>query len=146
MQPVAVQSLVFALCDDQRVVVEVFGNDVPGLFAMFLAAADTQALSLPERVVHETAVHAQFFAVSCPDGPGIRRQVVAEELAKRSLPYEANAGTVFLVVNLKAGITGDFPYVAFMQFAQGKDRLGKRLRADGMQEVALVLVLVDPFP
>ena len=105
-------------------------------------AADVQALALAERVVHEPLVLADRFPVRRLHRSWIGREIACEELPERPFADEADTGRVFLVVNVEPPVPGNSPHVVFEQLAEGEDGFGESLGADGVQEVALVLVRV----
>src|SRR5690606_6444447 len=136
----------FALHHDQRVVRQVLRSDVPGGLAAVLAAADAKAMALPQRVVHEPAVLADRFAFRGTDGTQTRREIPREELSKRPFPDKADAGAVLLVEDIESPVSSDAANLILLELAQGKQGLREGIFPDGMQEIALVLVLVHGLP
>ena len=60
----------FALHDDQGVLIEIFVSNVPGLVAGVLTTTDSQSLPLPKRVEHQAMMLADFLAIGSLDGTG----------------------------------------------------------------------------
>jgi len=67
------QQRVFALGDDEGVVVELLVDNVPGRGCGITSAADPEALSLSECVKRETVMTADLIAVGCADWSRICR-------------------------------------------------------------------------
>ncbi len=113
---------------------------------MSLPAPDTEALTLAERVIHQPGVRAERLALTAAYRPRIRGQVTTQEFAKRALADEADTGAVFLVMDLEARVTRNRANLALLPISEREDRLRQGLGADGVQEIALVLVAVSALP
>src|SRR5690242_1245881 len=82
----------------QHVADEVLVGYIPGGFPGITPATYAYALALTQGVVHEPLVATQHPPLGGLDVTGLRRQVLAQELAETAFAYEADAGAVLLVV------------------------------------------------
>src|SRR5690606_18062357 len=115
----------------------------PGLVASIFQAADTQALTLPDGVVHQAVMASYDLAINGLDGAGLGRQVLLEKVTETTLADKTDASGVLLLCCGQAVFFGDGSYLRFFQLANGKQGLAQLLAAYGVEEVALVLVRVQ---
>ncbi len=127
----------------QRVGRHVLARHVPGIAVAVAAAADADALALPQRVERQADVLADGLAVRRPDRAGLGRQVAVEEVAKRPLADEADAGGIFLPGVGQADLGGDLAHARLGHLAQREQRAGELRLVQAVQEVALVLGVVE---
>ena len=106
-------------------------------------AADSQALPLADRVIHQAPVFAQVLALKTANLAGLCRQVLLQEIPETALADKADAGGVLLFCRSQPVLLGQFAHVRFCHGAQRKERLFQFAVADGVQEIALVLVAVQ---
>src|SRR5690606_30407955 len=71
------------------------------------------------------------------------RQVLLEEVAEAALADKADAGGVLLLGGRQLIFLGDGAHLGLFQFADREQGTADLLAADGVQEVALVLVRVE---
>ena len=88
-------------------------------------------------------VAADDTAVCGHDRTGLRRHVLAQELAEASLADEADAGGIFFLVSDEAGDMRACAHLAFLDATYRKQRVRELLLPEGIQEITLVLVLID---
>jgi hypothetical protein len=88
-------------------------------------------------------VAADDFTFGGLDLARLGRQVLLEEVAEAALADEADAGGVFLLGGGQAVFLGNGAHFGLFQFADREQGLGDLFAADGVQEVALVLVRVQ---
>ncbi len=98
--------------------------------------------ALSERVVHDAVVLADADALRRLQLAGLRRNVVAEEFAEVAFADEADAGRVLLGVGGQAGLARERAHVGLRQVADREQRRGELFLAEGVEEIALVLVRV----
>ncbi|MCY1214233.1 hypothetical protein D9M72_260410 [compost metagenome] len=86
---------------------------------------------------------ADDFACGGLDVAGLGGQILLEEIGEAPLADEADAGGVLLASGGQAMLFGDGANFRLLQFAHREQGAGDLLAADGMEEVALVLVRVQ---
>ena len=102
--------------------------------AALLQAADADALALAERVERQADVLADHAAAVVLDRPGRVGEVAVEELAKRPLADEADAGRVLLRRVRQADLGGDAPHLGLASSPTGNS-VSRQLRlVEAMQE------------
>src|SRR5690606_23661596 len=132
-----------ALVDDQYIARQILAQHVPGIVAGVLEATDAKALTLTDGVVHQAMMATDDLAFGSFDIPGLSRQVLLEEIAEAALADKADSGRVLLLRGGQLVFLGDGAYLRFFQFADREQGLGDLLTANGMQEVALILVRIQ---
>ena len=105
------------------------------------AATPTNPPPIPPAIV---SVRAESAALWRRDRPGLCGQVRLQELRERPLADETDAGAVALVVDGQGVLVRDAAHLALGQRADRKQRPREHGTGDGVQEVTLVLVRVDP--
>ena len=90
-------------------------------------------------------MRADRFAVDVDYAPFDFGQVAREEFGETPLADETDAGAVLLVVDRQASLPGHSSYFALVHFAERKQALLELLARNGLEEIALVLVLVHAF-
>ena len=88
---------------------------------------------------------AHGHAVGVDDAAFVLGQVAREELGEPALADEADTGAVLLVVDGQAGFPGDAPHVSLEHSTEGKQAVLELIDGHGLQEIALVLVVVHAF-
>ena len=68
--------MIIALSYYQHVAFKIFVQNIPGLVAGILQAANSQTLSLANGVIHQALVPANFLAIGCLDIAGLGWQVL----------------------------------------------------------------------
>src|SRR5689334_44666 len=135
--------MVAPLHGDQCVARHVLAGDEPRRRGTVAHASDAKPLALADRVIRESIVVAHVRAFGIDDRPGRSRQIAREEIAKRPLTDEADAGRVALRVRGNALALRDRADIAFQHAAQWKyDRRQLFLR-QSMQKIGLVLGAID---
>jgi hypothetical protein len=134
--------VVVALYDQQHVARKVLAGHVPRRLVAPAHAADTQALALADRVVHEPLVFSEQHAVEAADLTGLCRQVAGEKVLEAAFANKAYARRILLVVGDETGGCGAAPHLGLFQVAEREQGARQILVTDGVQEVALVLVAV----
>src|SRR5438552_5493100 len=86
------ERMVVTLHDDQCIAFAILAGDEPRRGVAVAHAADAQALALAERVIRESRMRSDGPAFRRDDWPRIARQIPREEIAKRPLADEADAG------------------------------------------------------
>ena len=86
-----------ALHHVQRVAGHVLARHIPGVAIARAAAAQADALALPQRVERQADVLADFLAVRRLHRSRLGRQVAVEEIAERPLADKADAGGILLL-------------------------------------------------
>src|SRR4051812_27996410 len=92
------------------------------LRAFFLDAADTQALPLAERVEAQALVLSNAATAFVLDRSRLLGDVPVEELPKRPLADEADAGRILLLRVGQSDLVGDAPHFGLAQFAHREER------------------------
>ena len=131
------------LADHQHVAGQVLVQHVPRLVTGILQAANAKALALADGVVHQAMVAADHFTFGGFDVARLGWQVLLEEVAEAALANEADAGGIFFLGGGQAVFFGDGAHCRFFQLTDREQGAGNFLAADGVQEVALVLVRVQ---
>ncbi|MOA35918.1 hypothetical protein D3C78_1574130 [compost metagenome] len=80
------------LGNDENIILNVFVDDVPWLFAAFFGTANTQTFALSERVIHQALVFAHIIAIHGDDFARLGRQITPQEFAEFALTNKADAG------------------------------------------------------
>jgi len=137
--------MIAALRDDQRIVGEVLADDIPRRVAGITDAADAQALTLAEGVIHQPRMLSDVAAFQRADGAGLRRQIALQEVAELALADKTDAGAVLLGVVGEAGAGGQFAHLVFVQCAEREQCAAELLLVEQVQEVALILVGSTPL-
>src|SRR5690348_883633 len=91
------ERMVVALHDDQCISFAILAGDEPRCGVAVAHATDAQALALAKRVIREPRMRSDGPAFRRDDRPRIARQIPREEIAKRPLADEADAGGILLV-------------------------------------------------
>src|SRR5439155_7979340 len=84
--------MVVTLHDDQCISLAILAGDEPRRGVAVANTADAQALALAERVIRKSRMRSDGPALRRDDWPRIARQIPREEIAKRPLADEADAG------------------------------------------------------
>ena len=71
--------MIIALNDEQDIVRQVFACDIPGGFVVRSEAANAQALTLTNGVVHQTAMLSNTVSVQSFDNAWLRGQVALQK-------------------------------------------------------------------
>src|SRR5690625_1411847 len=143
-QPVVEQPWVVAtLGDHEHIALQVLVHHTPGGAAAPGDAADAEALTLPDGVVHQAAVPAQGLALDGLDVPRSGRQVALQEVLEAALADEADAGGVLLVVGGQSPALRQGPHLGLVQLADGKQTALQLLAGHRVEKIALVLVLIQ---
>src|SRR5690348_8887934 len=144
LQPLRKQPAVLAaLGYVQHVRRYVLADHVPRFAAGAVAPADAQAVALAEGVIHHALMLADQLAVRRTDLAGPGRQVLGQETAEIAFADETDSGGVLLRVGRQRRLAGQLAHAGFLDRAQREQRGGQLLLAQGMQEIALVLGVVD---
>src|SRR5439155_24572754 len=106
-------------------------------------AADAQTLALAKRVIREPRMRSDGPAFRRDDRPRVARQIPREEIAKRPLADEADAGRILLVPRRYPLAPRDRANFRLPDRPQRKYRRRELRLRQSMEEVALVLGLVD---
>src|ERR1700757_222094 len=133
------QRMIVPLDDDERIAQRVLGGDIPRLLGVPGAAAETQAASLAQGVEGESVVGAELLAVRRFDRPGGARHVALDELSKRPLADEADAGAVRLVEDREPRAPRALADLALLEPAERHEGLRELGGSHRVQEIALVL-------
>ena len=138
--------------DVEDIAREVLARDEPGCVlaadahaAVVLEAADADPLALAQRVERQADVLADGPAAIVLDRPGRADEVAIEELAERPLADEADAGRVLLSCVRQADLGGDPAYFGLRELADRKQGARQLRLAQAVQEVALVLLPIEPL-
>src|SRR5690554_1414771 len=139
------QRVVLALDRDQHVALEVLADHVPGGLGVVGQPADAEPLALAQGVVHQAHVLADRLALRGLDHAGLGGQVLLEEIAKAPLADEADAGGVLLAGGHQVVALGDGAHLGLLEFAHREEGAGDGRLGHGVEEVALVLVGIEPL-
>ncbi len=131
--------MIVPLHHDQLVGRHVLLRDVPRRTITRLAPADADALALADRVEHQPDVLADDGSLGRAHKSGLARQITIEELSKRPLADETDAGRVLLRVHRQVGGLGKFAHPGLGELAQRKQHARELLLIEPVQEVALIL-------
>ena len=96
-------------------------------------------------MIHQAAVLANVFTFWCFYAARLCRQVLLKEVFKTTFADEADASRVFFGGRYQVVLFGYSANLRLFQLANRKKRHGDLFSADGMQEVALVLVAIKPL-
>src|SRR5262245_6885772 len=142
--------MVVALHHPQRVLRHVLAGHEPrrvlaaaALSALFLDAADAQALALAQRVERQAYVPADHAALRVPDRPRLLADVAIQEVAEGPFADEADARGVLLPGVGQPDLRRDAPHLGLAQLADREQRLRQLRLVQAVQEVALVLAVVQ---
>ncbi len=133
-----------ALHDDEGIAVRVLRGDVPRRIRATRPTADAESTTLPERVALESPMPAEDLALRRLDRPGASRQEALDEFPERALADEADSGRVPFVEHGQAALARNGPDLGFLQSANGEITGSECARAELVQEIALVLVAIEP--
>ena len=127
----------------QRVALHLFVHHVPGLFGRILHAADAEPLALAQGVIHQALVLADDLAVHGFDGAGLGGQELGQEVLELALTDEADTGGVLLLGGDEVELLGDAAHLRLLQIPDREQALTHLGFAQGVEEVALILVVVE---
>jgi len=113
-QVIAVQQLILALYDDQRIVRQVFCGNEPRRLTGTATPADTDALALPDGVEHEAFVLADRDPVLGAYRTGVRGQERSKKFPEGAFPDKTDTGAVFLLADVQSVLTGNVPDGGFL--------------------------------
>ena len=85
-----------SLLDDQQIPFEIFSDYEPALPRSVASSADTETSALPERIIHQSVVYADRFAVLVHYLSALRREILHQKPLEIALADEADAGAVLL--------------------------------------------------
>jgi len=114
--------MIVALHHDERVARGILGRHVPGLLAVPGTSADAQPRALPQGVERQPLVNAEPLACRRLDRTWRSRQETCQELAKRPLADEADAGTVGFVEHREAGAPRERAHRDLLELAERHER------------------------
>ena len=134
--------MVVPLHHDQRIAGHVLGSDKPRIGVAVFLPADTEALPLPQRVIHQALMLTNDSALGRFHVTWVAWQVAFEKFAEVALADEADAGAVFFGGVGQADSCGDCAHLGFRQMRQRKQRRLYLGLAQAVEEIALVLVAV----
>src|SRR5690606_28218419 len=137
--------MIGALAHDQFVGFQILAQHIPGGFAFVGNTADADALALTDGVIHQPLVVPQHLAVIGNDLAWAGGQILLQKIAEAPFTDKADPGTVFLVVIVEALLPGDLPNLRLFHRAQREQGARNLASTYRMQEVALVLVGIQPF-
>ncbi|KPX61431.1 Uncharacterized protein ALO39_05535 [Pseudomonas syringae pv. lapsa] len=135
--------VIVTLTDNQFVVVQVLDQHVPRIIAGILETADAQTLTLADGVVHQAAVTTDDFTFGGLDFAGLGGQVLTQKISEAAFANEADSGGILLLGSGQAVLFGNGAHFRFFQLANREQGAGNLLAANGVQEVALILVRVQ---
>lgn len=135
--------MVVPLHDPERICADVLFGNKPGLFFGIAASADTDPLSLADRIERETDVlsdHTAFWrAVRRADFTFFRRQIAFKKLPEGTFTNKADASRVFLLGDRKPDLFCDGADFSLHHAADRENRAAYLLLREAVQEVTLIL-------
>ncbi len=142
-QTIGVEAGMFALRHHQHVAFDLFVDHIPGLFGGIFAPADTEPLALAQGVIHQTLMLADHLAIHGLDFTGLGGQELGQEVLELALADKADTGGVFLLGGDEIQLLGDAAHLRLFQIANREQALTHLLFAQGIEEVALILVGIE---
>jgi hypothetical protein len=94
--------VVMALGDDKNIILNVFIDHVPRIFATLFGAADAQPFTLAQRMVHQPLMGTDLLAVDGENFARLRRQIAAKEIAEFTFADKADAGGIFFFAVIRS--------------------------------------------
>ena len=77
--------------------------------------------------------------------PGLGRQVLLQKILETALADKADAGGILLFGGGQAVLLRQLPHLGFFDLTDGKQGLLQLAMAYRMQEIALVLIVIQPL-
>ncbi len=133
-----------ALDHHKHIASNVLGRDEPGFAAGAPQSAHAETAALAERVALESAMAPDDGAVRGLDPARAFRQPAPDEIAERALSDEADPGRIALFRDRQAPLAGNRPHLGLPDPANREFTESELGRIQRVQEIALVLVVVDP--
>ena len=127
--------MIVTLHDDELVRGDVLSGDVP----REALPADAEALTLPDRVVHQSHVAPDDAAFGRDHVARFAREIAVQELPERTFADEADPGGILLRVVRQADAFGERADIALQPAAEREERARELLLVQAVQEIALVL-------
>ena len=127
--------------DIEDVVFQILSDDEPPAL-LAVPPAEVQAPPLAERVVHEPHVLAHVLARKRQNAPGLRGEILLQELAEVALADEADARRILLLRRRKAVLFGEPPHLRLLIGCEREEDVLELLLRELIEKISLILILI----